>query len=453
MTFLGFKYVGGRNKNAGYIRVRNAAAALIQAKQMPNTNNATKRAKAAAVEKAKTNLTGAINTYITSGASAPGGAGGPPPPGGPPPANKNAYINMRPLGGRVGTRQGFRQPNNSGAPIKVPGNPVLEARNDKTVPVEAYKFRGEYYGRSSAGVNTNANIFGRRLNIFYKLRAVKDNPPTFRYTPTNTKAYRVVMTNAGAVTGIEENTTSPFSGAPIQDNFNKWYEGVKGLNLNNRAQQYLNIVYPVAINKVIVKGPAENQAVFNARLAKATNIVKRAVKFSTMKQDDAKKAARSNFWGAVNRLESSHRRKENWNSWFNTVGKFFNTMHGQNNGLSAKNQEALNSFNEWWKTLNATLNTNRRANMFNKARRLPNAPNNAATYAARANVLAIVPRNAANTNNTYRNKVNRLRKTVKPYTLVTSAMNTNTNASKRAFWTAVNRLAGAAAAPPPAGGA
>ena len=99
------------------------------------------------------------------------------------------------------------------------------------------------------------------------------------------------------------------------------------------------------------------------------------------------------------------------------------------------------------------LNTNRRANMFNKARRLPNAPNNAATYAARANVLAIVPRNAANTNNTYRNKVNRLRKTVKPYTLVTSAMNTNTNASKRAFWTAVNRLAGAAAAPPPAGGA
>ena len=155
------------------------------------------------------------------------------------------------------------------------------------------------------------------------------------------------MTNAGAVTGIEENTTSPFSGAPIQDNFNKWYEGVKGLNLNNRAQQYLNIVYPVAINKVIVKGPAENQAVFNARLAKATNIVKRAVKFSTMKQDDAKKAARSNFWGAVNRLESSHRRKENWNSWFNTVGKFFNTMHGQNNGLSAKNQEALNSFNEW----------------------------------------------------------------------------------------------------------
>jgi hypothetical protein len=449
MTFLGFKYVGGRNSNPLYLEVKAAAANLIRAKQLPNGNP-----KKTAVSAALNRMNKAVNKYVASVPAA--AAGGPPPPGGaPPPANKNAYINMRPLGGRIGTRQGFRQPNNRGAPIKVPGNPVLQARNKNTVPVEAYKFAGAYYGRSARGVNTNANIFGRRLNIFYKLRAVSDNPPTFRYLADDTAAYKLVSTN-GRVTGIEKNESSPFSGAPIQPNFNRWYQGVQGLSLNNRAQQYLNIVYPVEIEKVIVKGPTENQEVYNKRLLRATNITKRAVKFSTMKENDNKKASRANFWAKVSQLEALHKRKNNWNSWFNSVGKFFNNMHGRtnNNGLSNENRQALASFNEWWSTLKGNINTNRRANMFNKARRLPpkEITENNAAYSRRANVLAIVPRAANNTNNTYRNKVSPLYKSVKPYTGVTSAMNRNTNTAKRAFWTAVNRLAGAAGAPPPPAG-
>ena len=38
MTFLGFKYVGGRNSNAKYIEVKKAAQALINAKKRPNAN-------------------------------------------------------------------------------------------------------------------------------------------------------------------------------------------------------------------------------------------------------------------------------------------------------------------------------------------------------------------------------------------------------------------------------
>jgi len=474
MTILGLKWVGGRNREPRYIAVKAAAENLINAKKLKN-GNARKAAIAAALQK----MNNAVNRYVTAGgaggaatvlppAGGVGRAGTVVPPaggaGGTPPANKNAKINMRPFSrGRIGSIQGrqtFLQPNNSRAPIIVPGSPVLEARNGRTVPVVAYKFAGAYYGKSARGVNNNATILGRRLNMFYKLRAVSDNPPTFRYLDDDKDAYKLVSTN-GIATRIEKNDSSPFSGPPIQPIFNRWYQGVESLSLNNRAKQYLNIIYPVEIEKVIVKKTNENQGAFNQRLKRATNITKRAVKFSNMKETDNKRATtRANFWKRVSELQASHIKKTNWNNWFNSVGRTFNTMYGHNNnsGLSNKNREALELFNGWWKTLKPNLTTNNRARMFNKARRLPPKLNteNSSTYSGRPNVLAIVPRTSNNTNNNaYLSKVSYLYNTVKPYTVVTSTMNISTNKARRDFWTAVNTLLTAAqrAAPVAAPGA
>ena len=449
MTFLGFKYVGGRNKNAGYIRVRNAAAALIRAKQMPNTNNAAKSAKAAAVEKAKTNLTGAINTYITSGTPAPGGAGGPPPPGGPPPANKNANINMRPLnrrGVQGVLRRPLPQPNSDTAPVKVPGQAIIQLLSNNTAAINAdvYKYRGFFYGMIKDRPNGN-----RRANTFYKVRPVRDNPPTFKFIPTNAQEFKLNKNAAtNAVTGISPKTNSPFSGGNALANFNQWWETVKSQSAANQSTQFMQFMQPKSIP---VKRNGETPENFAKRQAATKANSNRYIRITSITpKSDPQARTRQQFWKLVveqiQKLPKNKFKSVPWSNFFDKLpnGGFDEAFGGSNTNRRLKHGQ----FTAWYRGLPQNMTPEVRANFFNRIRQLPpKGARNNATYAANAAVAAIFPRLPSNKNNVaHARRIANYYKT-KNMTNLRETNNINLNNSvnkansrqRAQFWAAVTR--------------
>lgn len=451
MTFLGFKYVGGRNSDPLYLEVKAAAANLITAKRLPNGA----AGKGAAVAAALNKMNKAVNKYVKSAAVVPpaGGAGGA---GGPPPANKNAFINMRPLGGRIGTRQGFRQPNNRGAPIKVPGTPKLQLVDGKTlVDATVYKYQGSFYGMIG---QSNQN---RKPNILYKVRALRDSPPTFtfHFIPANAQEYKLNKNaTTGAVTGISANSGSPFAGGNASSlaNFEQWWNGVKNMGTNRQSEQFLEF-----INKIKKPMPTRPNGITNETWAarQATNKanINRLIRITSITPNNDRQAnsIRKEFWTKVSTelSKKTPEYKKNYlrGVWQTFLSKMFPVPGEETANMNNRPYHGM--FTSWYAGLPQNMTPNARARLFANIAGLPNKSGRTnANYVTNAYVAAQFPRKAENVNNAaYHARVANAYK-YRNMGRINKTKNTNLNrsngkansAARAAFWTAVSRFMPAA---------
>lgn len=459
MTFLGFKYVGGRNSNPQYLEVKAAAANLIAAKKMAN-GNAKQKAVAAALKR----MNAAVNTYVKGAAVVvppAGGAGGPPPPGGPPPGNKNANINMRPLTGRGVTgmmRRPIPQPNSDTVPVKVPGQASIQLLSNNTAAVVAdvYKYKGSFYGMMK---QHNKN---RRANIFYKVRAVRDNPPTFKFI-LDAQEYKLNKnTSTNAVTGISPKTNSPFSGGngKALANFEQWWGTTSAMNNKTRADQFLEFLNaprkPMTPQKT-----NENTAAFEKRKADNKTTMNRYIRITSITpKTDPKARTRQQFWklvaNGIQKIPPNNLKTfgKTWWDFFNKlpnggIGNFFGPEIKEEN-----RQLRYNKFTSWYAGLPQTMNAPARARLFANIARLPNkAGRNNATYSRAPNVTPVFPLTSENANNAARTaRIARLYQNRNMALYMTKNINNASNKNGKAnsaaranFWRAVAGFMPAAA--------
>ena len=268
MTLFGFKYVGGRNKNARYARVRNAAAAYIKAKQNKQNTTAAKQA-----------LNAAINAYVSN---VPVPAAGPPPPTPP----KGPIL-------RGPRRWGGLRPgaplNNSEAALKINGA-LLQNGNTNAI----YRFKGNYYAKAK-NPNPQELVNGRRNGVYYRVNVAQNKPLTFRFsTANNLKGKEYVLRNGQFVS---EPTATQVNNANLKM-FRNWYATQAGLETNkNRAEVFRQIR-----NRNLGNRPANG----NAKQANYNRNKKLQNVFKTMNANrnrgNGTNQSRYEFWAEVQKL-------------------------------------------------------------------------------------------------------------------------------------------------------
>ena len=373
---------------------------------------------------------------------------------------------MRPLNGRKPGIFGRGPPQpSSPLPLAVPGPTSIRllSNKTKTVPAIVYKFNGRFYGKIE---QPNGSF---KSNIFYKVKPLQGgNAPVFEFIPSNAFEYKLNRgntANPNRVTSISKLNTNPFGGAgnaQVLANFNQWWETVKQQPTNNQAAQFIEFMGTIK-KPLPVRKPGETNSIWANRQAANKASINRLVRITSVTPNIDKSSnlsGKASFWNKV--TQELRKKPKNfiaprWNKFLSLGG---DVLPGEN----INNRPVYNKFSSWYIGLNSGLNTQQRANLFNKISRLPNkGVRSNANYVTNANVINRLPQRTGEPNAAYIRRVASAYK-IRNIGTVTREMNTVQNIStnkaqskaRDAFWTAVEgfitaRAAAAAAAAGAAG--
>ena len=260
------------NNRKRYNEIKAAAAALIQAKQLPNTNAGKKKA----IENAMSGLNTKINQYITGAPAS--AAGTSPTPKGP------VIRGPRRFGGIVRGKV----LNNTNQALKINGS-TLQNGNTNSI----YRFKGNYYGKAR-NPDPGALVNGRRHGVFYRLNLVQNSPLTFKFSnAANLKGKEYTLQND---TIIPAPTAVQAENANLKS-FINWYAKQAGLASNqNRAETFRTIR-----NRNLGDRPANG----NAAQPQYNNNKALQNLFKTMTVNRNKNNSRKTFWAAVKQLNDN----------------------------------------------------------------------------------------------------------------------------------------------------